>query len=98
MKKIYKYPLAATGFQTVSMPIASQVLSVHEQKDHIVVYALVDIPDNGEDTALSTKHFKVIGTGHSIDTEEIINYEYVGTVKLLGGTLMYHVFVREEPI
>ena len=48
MKKIYKYTLPVEGESTISMPIVSDILSIEEQHGEIVVYALVDIPDDGE--------------------------------------------------
>ena len=96
MKKIWKYPLTAEGFQVLSMPIASSILSVKEQFSKITLYALVDVPEEGE-IVKCNRHVKIVGTGHDIK-DLSGGYLFIDTVKMMGGQLMFHVFVREEPI
>lgn len=88
MKKIFKYNISpATCTNTILLPEGAQVLSVEEQYGEIVLYALVD---PGAPTNLVP--FRLFGTGHSI-AEDISEHTFVGTVKLMSGTLMFHIFV-----
>ena len=88
MKNILKYVLMPTDVQTLSIQSYS-VLSVQEQKGDIVVYALVD-----HDLPVVEYEFRVVGTGHTIafNPEDM---EFLGTVKLHNGALMFHIFCRE---
>lgn len=89
MKSIYKYKLKETNKQEIVIP-SSKILSVHSQREAIVVYALVDT-DNSKDTKYE---FRVYGTGHDVQ-EDIDDYNFLGTVKLADGYLMFHVFYKE---
>lgn len=95
MKRIYKYPLPITGEVTLDMPIASELLSVKEQAGNIVAYAMVDVPDEGEPNTCR-KIFRIVGTGH--DADHLEGFRFIDTVKLMGGGLMFHVFVNDEAI
>lgn len=88
MKRIYKYTLEITDAQKLKLPSGSRILSVEEQNQQIVLYAVVD-------TSVSeslTDDYKIfiIGTGHCAD--ESIHKSFIGTVKLAEGRLMFHVF------
>ena len=86
MKKIYKYDLSMEDRQIISLPLNSKILSVKDQYDGIVLYALVDTEREEQE-----KHSIIIhGTGHSADDLE--GYKFLGTVKLMNGQLMFHVF------
>ena len=87
MKQIFKYTLNPTDTQDITMPEDAEVLSVAEQRDKIVVYALVD-----PKAATGLKRFKVVGTGHPMDNDALDAYDFISTVKLMGGQLMFHVF------
>jgi len=86
MKRIFKYPLKADDRQVIAIPKGSKVLSVIEQHEQIVLYALV------EDSELAHTDLKVIihGTGHP--AYDVSDFEFVGSVKLCHGTLVFHVF------
>ena len=86
MKKIYKYDLSMKDKQIISLPLNSKILSVKNQYEGIVLYALVDTEREEQE-----KHSIIIhGTGHSADDVE--EYNFLGTVKLENGRLMFHVF------
>ena len=88
-KKIFKYQLEVTDSQFVSMPQGSKIISVEEQSDKVVIYAIVRPLGQREE-----KHeIKILGTGHPVSFDEN-EYSFVGTVKLAGGELMFHVFER----
>lgn len=88
MEKILKYVLMPTDVQTLSIQ-SYFIVSVKEQNDEIVVYALVD-----RELPVVEYEFRVVDTGHTVnfDTEE---FEFLDTVKLHGGKLMFYVFCRE---
>jgi hypothetical protein len=89
MKTVYKYTLATTDEQILSLPKGSRILSVEEQNQNIVLYALVDT----EEKQVCEYKIIVVGTGHI--ASDAADCEFLGTVKLLGGELMFHVFVKE---
>lgn len=88
MRKIFKYPLEVTDYQTVRVKRPAMLLSVAEQNNGIVMYVMVD--DLESEIPIDVR---IIGTGHPIN-DDIENYEFLGTVKLAGGGLMFHVFGR----
>jgi len=89
MKAIWKYQLQVEDLQTMHMPKGAKVLSVGVQHNIICVWALVDI---GEMEMQPVK-FKVIGTGNPPGS--LVGYAFLGTVMLLGGSFVSHVFMRQ---
>lgn len=90
MKSVFKYPLAVTDTQTLLLPTGSKVLSVEEQYGSIVLYVLVDPTPEAE---TEPRRFLIHGTGHDVTNPDA---DFVGTVKLEGGALMFHVFVDQR--
>lgn len=84
---IYKY-LLDKSFGIVSIP-SRHILSVIEQYDKIVVYALVDLTEPTQ----YDYEFVVVGTGMEFPTN-IQEHTFLGTVSLLKGTLILHVFYK----
>ena len=87
LTRIFKYPLEATDMQT--LVLHGQPISCIEQDGRIVLYAT----HNGD---IPQKRYKIriAGTGHVI--EDIESYVFLGTVKLMHGRFVFHVFYREE--
>lgn len=85
MRNVWKYTLLPEC--TLEMPRGAQLLSVHVQGDDICLWALVD-----SSQPLTPRHFVIFGTGHAIHDVELT---YIGTVMMLGGALVFHVFERE---
>ena len=81
MKTIWKYTLNPAT--SIEMPIGSQLLSVHEQKSEICLWALVD-PERD----MEVRHFRVFGTGHKIPDKQA----FIGSGLLNNGSLVFHVF------
>jgi len=90
MNAIYKYELSGDTPQTVLLPINSTILSVVEQHQRIVMYALVDNETQGKIQA----QFLLLGTGQNFDNT-LDGYTFLNTVNLSGGSLMFHVFYKE---
>ena len=82
MKTIWKYTLEPDS--TIDMPIGAEVLAVDEQRGEPQVWALVDPSANTE-----KRRFVVYGTGQTMDNNP---GRYIGTLQLLGGTYVFHVF------
>ena len=89
MNAIYKYELSEEKVQWVSLPVNSTVLSVVEQHQDIVMYAVVDV----EQENTQEIQFLLLGTGQDFDNT-LDGYTFLNTVNLSGGSLMFHVFVE----
>jgi hypothetical protein len=90
MKSIYKFTLLIADQQTLTLPKGSRILSVTEQRGNIVLYSLVDTNAESTEDVLIIIH----GTGHPAN--DIDDCTFLGTVKLRGGGLMFHVFMRAK--
>lgn len=94
MKVIWKYPLTLIGEQEVDLPEAAQILSVQIQgtddsvQAPIALWALVDTEASIEKILI-----EMIGTGHEIG---VGRRTYISTIQFEGGTLIFHVFKREN--
>jgi len=86
MKKIYKYNLYITDQQFIEIP--GEILSVANQNENIVLYALVN--DNWTPVKYS---ILIVGTGNPID-DCIRDYKFLGTVPICNDKLMWHVFYK----
>ncbi len=91
--KIFKYPLEITDDQTIKLPHGARILSVMNQHDNIVLYALV----NDKEKKIESVSTRIVGTGHDIDFFIPAagfggGYKFLGTVSLYDGKLMFHVF------
>ena len=86
MKKVvYKYKLQITKvIQEVVLPLGAQILCIKMQNDELCMWALAD-PDQ---TYNEVVKIRCAGTGHEI-TEDV---EYIDTVMLLDGELVFHFF------
>lgn len=102
MKRIYKYKLRLKDNQHIKLPLGSKILSVIDQIDQfgptIMLYALVEdeIVESmvGDLSKPDVYDIAVRGTGHP--AHNIIDYDFLGTVKLLEGHQIYHVFYRRR--
>jgi hypothetical protein len=91
-KTIYKYPIEVVDEQDIKIPQGAMFLSIQEQDDKIVLYYVVD-PDEKE---TDSHHIVIVGTGHPMDN--VGKGIFLGTVKMAGGKLMWHVFIRVPQI
>jgi hypothetical protein len=85
MNKVFKYELYIGDVVNVEMPIEAQILCVQAQKDIPIIWAIVD-PEN----PVENKTFYIFGTGQVIPKDN--NLKYIGTVQLLKGELVFHIF------
>lgn len=87
MTKVYKFPLDISDEQKVSMPEGAKVLTVQVQKGKPCIWA-----ECNPDGLPVLRTFLIRGTGHPIDDE--IEKEYIGTIQMCEGSIIYHVFER----
>ena len=87
---IWKFKLQPHDSQILHIKGLIKVLSVAEQYGGIVLYALID-PSHETPTKVP---IYVVGTGH--DFEWDLARRFLGTVLLMGGRLMFHVFMGED--
>lgn len=90
MRKIFKYPLEITDYQTVKIKSPAILLSVVGIDDDIVMYAMVDDLEYGIPVDV-----RIIGTGNAIK-DDIDNYKFLGTVNLMNRRGAWHVFARHS--
>jgi hypothetical protein len=88
MKKVFKYSVEVKDVITVELPMHAKPLHFNvpnpdDPKAQLFLWALVD-----PSKPLVKYKFRMAGTGHPIDTCG----EYINTVILLRGTLVFHFF------
>jgi hypothetical protein len=92
VKSIWKYTLEVKEKQSVGMPFGSKILSAESQGNAIFLYALVDTEEVTE-YIKNSYEILVYGTGHEM-INDISNYNFLNTVKMDSGSLMFHVFYK----
>ena len=88
MKRVFKYLLNLNGIQKIEMPKDAKILCVQGQNNEMCLWALID-PDN----QLETRQIRVFGTGRDIPD---IKLDYIGTVQMLAGSIIWHIFEELE--
>lgn len=73
------------------VPVGAEFLSVIEQGDIPMLYALGDL----KLLAIQTKVL-IRGTGDSINEAQLLTHIFLGTVKTHGGQLVWHIFVERK--
>jgi hypothetical protein len=88
MKKIFKYPLEITAFQTVKLPLNSEILTVQNQFGTPCIWAQLWVLEN---PGYEERIIEMFGIGQPINND---SRKYLGTVQMDGGALIWHVFER----
>lgn len=85
MKAIFKYELEPDedGFCEVSLPREARLLSVGEQQNHLMIWAMVT-----KFNPHCIRALKIVGTGHECGMVE--DSPFIGTVKI--GPFVWHIF------
>ena len=86
---IYKYELEPAAVQIIYLPAFAQVLSVHNQNEKMVVWALVD---SSPDVVKEPVQFRIIGTGN--DASGADGCTFLGTVLMNDGQYVWHTFYK----
>lgn len=88
MKTIHKFPLARLSEVTVfDWPVGAKVLYVGVLREHPCVWVMLDTDE--QQTAV--RRIRVVGTGLPV-AKEADEHNYLGTILLLSGDLVLHVF------
>lgn len=82
--RIWKYSLAVSDVQSLSMPAGAKLLDVQMQHNFCRLWVLCD-----ENAPSETRHLAIYGTGHSIPADP---GEYVATFQVADGSGVFHVF------
>lgn len=85
MKTVYKYNFEIADEVCIEMPLGADILCVQVQNDTPCIWALVDT-----EQPVQKRWFSVYGTGHPAPNAYL--REYVGTIQMMGGRLVWHVF------
>ena len=84
-KTIWKFPLKIVNDQVIEVPQGAVILTAQAQHDVACLWAVVE-----SDRPTVGRHIYIRGTGHEIADAQ--DGDYVGSVQLLGGGLVYHIF------
>jgi len=86
MKQVYKYILRLDR-PICEIPKGGTIRHVDEQLGNICVWVEVD-PDQPKEK----RRFEIYGTGHTIREDMGVTRVYLGSVKLEGGALIFHIY------
>ena len=93
MRTIHKFeltPREGTALvEPVMMDVAAKYLHVNVQNDRIYLWAEIET-----DSPQEWHNFEVFGTGHEMIQDMGVDREYVGTVLVHYGQLVFHVYHR----
>jgi hypothetical protein len=87
---IWKFPFQIANEVTIPMPKGATVLTVALQRGVPCLWAIVD-----PSASTTERHFSVRGTGHPLGFE-VRNRFYVGSIQMMDGDLVFHVFGRSR--
>lgn len=85
---VWKFPFQLVDYQTIELPENAAPLTVAMQDDTLCLWAVCDQTE----TTYETRAFAVHGTGHAMYAAPVEYLAYLGTVQLMGGSLIFHIF------
>jgi len=86
MLTVYKYAVPVEDYFSLELSQGAKILTVQVQHDSPQIWALVN-----PESPTETRHFRLAGTGHSIqENGEVLNY--LGTFQLARGGFIGHLF------
>lgn len=92
-KVIWKFPIKIGSYCELQIPKDGQILTVQEQFNEPMVWALVN-----PESLKETRRLIVVGTGHEIpDLVQNVIKKYIGTFQTDGGNYVFHVFEIKSP-
>lgn len=86
MKAIYKFRLTITGEQKIPLTAGAKILSVGEQFDNVVLWAICEPKKDIEE-----RKIYIFGTGHPLP-DNINQRSFIGTVTTDAGNYVWHIF------
>lgn len=84
--QIWKYTLGP-GHNKIDMPKGGRVLSVQVQHGEPRIWVMVDPA-----APIENREFSVYGTDHPIPDDQGYLKEFIGTIQMMEGNLIFHVF------
>ena len=88
MNRIYKYPVECTPRQTLTLPRGAKPISAINQRNEIVVYAVVDTDEVEQDC------FEIVVQPTGLSFDDINAYQFLGSVALYEARYVFHIFYR----
>ena len=85
MKTIWKFELPLEDYVELLLPKGSISLSAQVQDSNLQLWCLC----NSEESLRERRVFRIIGTGHFIEEE---NIKFIDTFQIMNGDLVFHVF------
>lgn len=87
--EVWKFEIPVDDDFTLALPRGAQILHVDDQLGIPHIWALVD-----PESSLENRTFRLAGTGHPIkvDLEQPCYILHLGTFKMEGGLLIFHLF------
>lgn len=85
---IWKYALEIVDEQTINVPVGTEFLSAQPQFGVLCVWARV----NPKETKSVNAKITIVGTGHELDFND--GMKFLGTIQLVDGNFVGHVFVE----
>ena len=85
-KQIFRYQISLGVDTLLSIPKGAKILRCADQYGKICLWSLVEI-----DKPLEPRRFRIYGTGWDI-VQKTENIEYIDTVLMAGGSLVWHIF------
>ncbi len=86
MRTIWKRHLEIVDVQEIAVPLLARPLAVAEQHELLTIW--FDVPDH--ENPVGVARIRIFGTGGPIPA--FASGDYVGTVVMMGGTAVWHVF------
>lgn len=83
-KVVWKYGIPIEDNFNIDMPYGAKMLYFGLQYDKPRLWVLVNPSER-----MIKRRFRLAGTGHDINEEGLI---YIGTVKMMDETLIFHLF------
>ena len=90
--RVFKYEIPVANEPTVRLPKGAGILSVGQQNNKMYLWALV----NPSEQQTERRVLRIAGTDHEIAEIEELNF--LGTVHMHGGDLVFHVFERDSAV
>lgn len=84
---IWKFELAITDMQEVTMPDGAELLSVANQNGNLCLWAIVDPSKERR-----RRYIEIIGTGNPMPTDMGVDRKFIGTAVV--NPFVWHVFER----
>ena len=85
--RVYKYPIPIEDEFIIVLPKNGNILHFDVQYGVPQLWVLVN-PDSPTENV----RFRLLGTGHDIDINSPDELQFIGTIQLHNGSLVYHLF------